>query len=158
MLIPALSAVLAVSAPGVLLSASVLFLLLGFGIYLGFVWSRALDADAGKGDSRDVFIVYIIVLAVVYMVYTLSDIYQDYGTDATVRGAIERTINKMQLEWPEIIRARAESYIERQKDRDIQQQQLATLTEILQVKYDNKRIRAEMGGIPPDETETADVQ
>jgi hypothetical protein len=154
-LIPALSAVLAVSAPGVLLSASILFLFLGFGIYLGFVWSRALDTDAGKGDSRNVFIVYAVVLAVFYIAYTLSDIYQDYGTDATIRDAIARSLDEMRSEWPDIIRARAESYTERQKDREIQQDQLAKLTEILQLKYHNKSLRAAME--PLDEKETADV-
>lgn len=145
MLIPALSAVLAVSAPGVLLSAAVVFLLLGFGIYLGFTWTRVLDTDAGKGDSRDVFIVYLVVLAVFYIVYTLSDVCQDYGTDATVRGAIERSIDKVLSEWPKFIQAREEQNMQQQQNRELQQQQLAIWRDILRVNTDNRNVMAEIG-------------
>ncbi|KAF2257733.1 hypothetical protein CC78DRAFT_441196, partial [Lojkania enalia] len=77
-LTPTLSSVLTISAPGVLLSAAILFLLLGFGIYLGCIWTRALDADAGYRDSRNVFIVYLVVLVLCYFTYTLWDIIQNY--------------------------------------------------------------------------------
>lgn len=103
LLTPALSSVLIVSAPGLLLSAAILFLLLGFGIYLGFVWTRALDTDAGRGDSRDVFIVYLVVLVVCYVVYTLFDIVHDRKIDVTVRGTIVRTLKELQTEWPKFL-------------------------------------------------------
>lgn len=40
---------------------------LGLSIYLGFVWTRDLDPNAGKNDSRNIFIVLpVVVLACVY--------------------------------------------------------------------------------------------
>ncbi|RYP02545.1 hypothetical protein DL765_010730 [Monosporascus sp. GIB2] len=61
-LAPALSSTITVSAPSLLLSSSLLLLLAGMGVFLGFVWSRDLDADAGVGDSKSVFVVYVVVL------------------------------------------------------------------------------------------------
>jgi hypothetical protein len=119
-LTPTLSSVLTISAPGVLLSAAILFLLLGFGIYLGCVWTRALDADAGVRDSRNVFVVYLVVLAICYCIYTLWDIVQDYGTDVTVRGAIKRSLEQLPKELPKFLeRKRQESIQERIRKEEI---------------------------------------
>jgi len=117
-LTPALSSVLIVSAPGLLFSASVLCLLLGFGIYLGFVWTRALDTASGHGDSRSVFIVYLLVIAVFYVVYSLSDIVQDYGTGVTVGDIIMKSVEKLQTEWPKFVEAR-----EKRKIREYEEHQ-----------------------------------
>lgn len=62
-LAPAPTAVITVSAPSLLLSSSLLLLLAGMGVFLGFVWTRDLDADASAGDSRAVFTAYIAVTA-----------------------------------------------------------------------------------------------
>ena len=118
MLAPSLSSVLTVSAPGLLLSMSVLFLLLGFGIYLGFVWTRALDTESGTGDSRSVFIVYLVVLAVFYLMYSLSDIVQDYGTGVTVGDIIKKSVENLQTEWPKFVEAREERNRREQEERD----------------------------------------
>lgn len=41
--------------------------LIGLSIYLGFVWTRDLDQEAGKNDSRNIFIVLLVmVLACIY--------------------------------------------------------------------------------------------
>ena len=69
---PAAASVLTISAPSMLLSASLNSFLIGLGVYLGFVWTRNLDSDATSDGSRDVFIVYITCLAVFYGVYSLS--------------------------------------------------------------------------------------
>ncbi|GAB1313551.1 hypothetical protein MFIFM68171_03761 [Madurella fahalii] len=61
-LAPASSSTITVSAPSLLLSSSLLLLLAGMGVFLGFVWSRDLDVDAGVGDSKSVFVVYVVVL------------------------------------------------------------------------------------------------
>lgn len=114
LLTPTLSAVITISAPGVLLSAAILFLLLGFGIYLGCVWTRALDADAGYEASRNVFIVYLVLLMICYFAYTLWDILQDYGTDATVRGAILRNLEQLPKQLPR--------FLERKRQESIQEQ------------------------------------
>ncbi|KAF2191634.1 hypothetical protein K469DRAFT_556012, partial [Zopfia rhizophila CBS 207.26] len=71
-LAPAPSSVLTVSAPGLLLSAALRFQLVGFGIYLCFVWKRGLDISAGPNDSRNVFVVYLVGVSVCYGVYTVS--------------------------------------------------------------------------------------
>jgi hypothetical protein len=115
MLVLVVSPVLVVLVPGVLLSAAILFLLLGFGIYLGFVWTRELDTLAGHHDSRDVFIVYFVVLAVCYVVYTLSDINQVHRTDSMVRSTIKRSIEKLRSEWPKFVEERDEQRNEKGK-------------------------------------------
>jgi hypothetical protein len=68
---PSVYAVLTISAPQVLLSAALLSLLIGFGIYLGFTWTRNLDTNAGHDDSRNVFIVYMTALGTSLFAYEL---------------------------------------------------------------------------------------
>lgn len=60
--LPSAASVIAVSASTRLLAISVLSFLIGFGVYLGLVWKGDLDTAATQGDSRAVFIVYIVVL------------------------------------------------------------------------------------------------
>lgn len=62
--IPSVSAVITISVPQMLLSASLFALLTGFGIYLGFIWTRNLDTNASGNDSRNVMVVYVVALAV----------------------------------------------------------------------------------------------
>lgn len=69
---PAASSILSISAPVLLLSASLNSFLAGFGVYLGFVWTKSLDEEATAGDSRNVFLVYVIGLGVCYGIYALS--------------------------------------------------------------------------------------
>ncbi|KAF2656451.1 hypothetical protein K491DRAFT_551019, partial [Lophiostoma macrostomum CBS 122681] len=71
-LVPAPSSVLTVSAPRLLLSASLKGLLKGLGIYLGFLWTKDLDISTGTNDNRNVFIVYLISLVLSYGIYTWS--------------------------------------------------------------------------------------
>jgi hypothetical protein len=71
---PAVSSVLTISAPVILLSASLNSFLAGFGVYLGTIWTKSLDNDAGPGGSRNVFLVYVIGLGVCYGVYALSSL------------------------------------------------------------------------------------
>jgi hypothetical protein len=63
-LAPSPSSAITISAPSSLLSSSLLLLLAGMGVFLGFTWTRELDVDAGALDSRNVFIVYVVVMAV----------------------------------------------------------------------------------------------
>lgn len=74
---PSVAAVITMSAPQALLSASVFTLLIALGIYLGFTWTRNLDVDAGVHDSRNVFIVYIVGLAVCVGVYWIASVIQE---------------------------------------------------------------------------------
>ncbi|KAL3468863.1 hypothetical protein BJX99DRAFT_265749 [Aspergillus californicus] len=94
-LAPAPSSVLVITAPGLLLSSALISLLAGFGIYLYFMWARELDALAGRGDSRDIFIIYIVSLSICYGVYGIAGIIQDKETSATVRETIRETLLKI---------------------------------------------------------------
>lgn len=55
-----LSGIFILSAPYTMMSYSILAFITGLAIYQGFVWTRALDTDAGKTNSRNVFIAYIV--------------------------------------------------------------------------------------------------
>ena len=70
--LPSVAAVLTVSAPNMLMSASLNCLLVGFGVYLGFTWTENLDAEAGKYGSRAVFCTYNAGLIFCYGVYSIS--------------------------------------------------------------------------------------
>jgi hypothetical protein len=81
---PSPAAVLTISAPNILLSASLNSFLLGLGIYLAYVWTRNLDTAAGTIGSRAVFITYVASLIVCYGIYELSGLVvagQDYTTN-----------------------------------------------------------------------------
>ncbi|KAF7679590.1 hypothetical protein GT037_003338 [Alternaria burnsii] len=71
---PSAASVLTVSAPNMLLSASLNAFLVGLGVYFGYVWKRNLDENAGPSASRAVFIVYVIGLALCYGIYALSSL------------------------------------------------------------------------------------
>jgi hypothetical protein len=70
--LPSATSVITISAPQMLLSASLFALLIGFGIYLGFTWTKNLDLDAGSNDSKNIFITYIVTLGVCLIVYSVS--------------------------------------------------------------------------------------
>jgi hypothetical protein len=74
---PSEASVITISAPQMLLSASLLMLLIALGIYLGFLWTRRLDQSAGINDSRSVSITYVVGLAVSGFVYSISQLFQD---------------------------------------------------------------------------------
>jgi hypothetical protein len=63
-----------VSASNALLSMAVHALLIGPGIYLGFVWTKNLDQSPSISENRAVFITYIVGLSVWYSIYALSNI------------------------------------------------------------------------------------
>ena len=98
-LAPAPSSVVTVSAPGLLLSASLCFLLIGFGIYLGFMWTRTLDDLAGPNDNRDVFIVYIVSLVFCYGLCSMSDAAHERQANDTVGGTMRNSLTKLVLRY-----------------------------------------------------------
>jgi hypothetical protein len=71
---PAASSIMTVSAPVIMLSASVHSFLIGIGVYLGKVWVKELDDDADDDDSHNVFLAYIIGLTVCYGIYGISQL------------------------------------------------------------------------------------
>jgi hypothetical protein len=77
---PSVASVITISAPQILLSASLLALLLALGMYFGFIWTRHLDIDAGTEGSRNVLIFYLITLTLCFAVYSVSRLIQDDDT------------------------------------------------------------------------------
>jgi hypothetical protein len=69
---PSPAAVLTVSAPNMLLSASLNSFLLGLGTYLAYLWTRHLDTIAGTKESRAIFITYVVSHTACYGIYELS--------------------------------------------------------------------------------------
>lgn len=108
-LAPAPSSVLTVSAPGLLLSASLCFLLVGFGVYLGFMWTRALDDLAGSNDNREVFIIYVVSLIFCYGLCSMSDAAHDRQATDTVGRTIQKTLTKLVTRYEMSERRREES-------------------------------------------------
>lgn len=70
--LPGPSSVLTISAPRLLLSASLYSFLAGLGVYVAFVWQRRLDPSAGFNDSRNIFITYMVSLGVCQIIYNTS--------------------------------------------------------------------------------------
>ncbi|PMD43178.1 hypothetical protein L207DRAFT_484329 [Hyaloscypha variabilis F] len=94
MFLPSPAAVLTVSAPNVLLSASLNAFLLGLGVYLGQIWTKHLDEIAGVNASCAIFITYAVSVTVCYGVYALSsavvvrpDLLKDFVKELTERKA-----------------------------------------------------------------------
>jgi hypothetical protein len=57
-----LAAVFILSAPFFMAACAIAFFLTGLYVYLAFVWLRMLDTDAGRNDSRNVFIMALVGL------------------------------------------------------------------------------------------------
>lgn len=78
--LPGPSSVLTISAPQLLLSASLYSFLVGLGVYVSFVWRRQLDPNAGFNDSRNTFITYIVSIAICEVTYSISSVNQEDPT------------------------------------------------------------------------------
>jgi hypothetical protein len=53
---------LILETPRSMINISLGSFLTGLAIYFGFLWTRDLDANAGPGDSRNVFIIFIVIV------------------------------------------------------------------------------------------------
>ncbi|KAL9032206.1 MAG: hypothetical protein Q9180_006631 [Flavoplaca navasiana] len=69
-----LAAAFIISAPFNMMKVSIGSFLIGLAIYQGFTWSRSLDTTSGPGDSRNVFITFMVGagLCVSFYVYSFS--------------------------------------------------------------------------------------
>ena len=67
-----LAAVLVIKLPYFCFTFSIHSLLVGFIIYQGYVFIRNLDPQAGHGDSRNVFVVLILILALYLIMFAVS--------------------------------------------------------------------------------------
>ena len=66
-----LAAVFIVADPFVMVEVSIFSFLLGLAIYQGFIWTRSLDQLATVGDSRSVFIMFIVTSGACLAFFTL---------------------------------------------------------------------------------------
>ena len=130
--LPGVASIIIVSAPELLLSASLNSFLVGLGVYLGFIWTRNLDLLAGANDSRDVFIVYIVSIALCYIVYSLASSVQN---DQEVTAPIQVLFESL-----ERFKKKAHSKFQRM-DENVQQERF---------EEQNNASAAEKGEIPPD--------
>ncbi|KAF3212399.1 hypothetical protein TWF106_009770 [Orbilia oligospora] len=71
-IMPALTSLISLSAPSMLLSMSLFTFLTGIGIYLGFLYTKNVDSSSMVDDNRNVFVVYIIALGVCGFVYYVA--------------------------------------------------------------------------------------
>ncbi len=63
-------------APFMYVKMSLGSFVLGLAVYMGFVWTRNLDDDAGKNDSRNVFIVLLVVVISCIYSFVLPALYK----------------------------------------------------------------------------------
>jgi hypothetical protein len=80
---PSLAAVLILDSPKSLVDLSVLAFLVGLSVYILFIWINKLDLDAGSGDSRNVFIFYIVTLWVCVGLYNKARLFNYYSQPET---------------------------------------------------------------------------
>ena len=66
-----LSVVLLLSISKAFLDCALVTYVIGLGVYLGFVWQKNLDVDAGDFDSRNLFIVFWIYAGFCICLYYL---------------------------------------------------------------------------------------
>ena len=67
-----LAAVFIVVAPFTMVKLSVFSFLLGLVIYQGFVWTRRLDSTAAAGDSRKIFITFVVANGTCLLFFLLT--------------------------------------------------------------------------------------
>ena len=67
-----LAAVFIVAAPFKMVKVSIFSFLLGLAIYQGSVWTRSLDTTARPGDSRNVFITFLVASGVCFLFFLMT--------------------------------------------------------------------------------------
>lgn len=75
-----ISAVFILSAPYAMMTYAITAFITGLAIYQGFVWTRNLDTDAGKVNSRKVFIAYIASSGYGFAFFSFAGVIK-YGED-----------------------------------------------------------------------------
>lgn len=85
---------LVMSAPSSMINIALGSFLLGLGVYLGFLWTRHLDTQGGRNDSRDVFIIFIVSTVIIIALYATPAAYKRLEMSAMEnvnRGRVERS-------------------------------------------------------------------
>ena len=67
-----------------MMSYAIIAFITGLAIYQGFVWTRNLDTDAGKTNSRNVFIAYIVSSGFGGVFFSFAGVIK-YGEDLLLR-------------------------------------------------------------------------
>jgi hypothetical protein len=99
---------LILETPRSMINISLGSFLTGLAIYFGFLWTRDLDANAGPGDSRNVFIIFIVtVLCCIGMYSVPRGIKSNDEYVASVYSRIRSTLDLMNIDVQN--RARNES-------------------------------------------------
>jgi hypothetical protein len=57
---PSVASVVTMSAPQILLSTSLFTLILGIGVYFGFIWTRHIDIYAQDGYGRNMMATFLV--------------------------------------------------------------------------------------------------
>ena len=85
---------LVISAPSSMINITLGSFLLGLGVYLRFLWTRHLDTQGGRNDSRDVFIIFIVSTVIIIALYATPAAYKRLEMSAIEnvnRGRVERS-------------------------------------------------------------------
>lgn len=90
--LPCLNSVVTMSAPQLLLSASLYSFLIGLGVYVSFIWQRNLNPDSAFNDSRNIFITYILSISICQIVYTFSAVAQEVERNETPSLTVESNL------------------------------------------------------------------
>ena len=69
--VASLLSALVLDMPRSLINLALGSFLTGLAVYFGFLWTRNLDTDAGSGDSRAIFIVFIVAVFCCISMYSL---------------------------------------------------------------------------------------
>jgi hypothetical protein len=91
---PSVYAVLVMGIPAFMLNVSLGTLLVGLGVYLGFIWTRHLDTQAGPNDSRNVFVFYIVGIFTMIATYFIPNALKDGETEQ--QGVRKRILQKLE--------------------------------------------------------------
>ena len=82
---------LVMSAPSSMISIAPGSFLLGLGVCLGFLWTRHLDTQGGRNDSRDVFIIFIVIIIALYATPAAYKRLEMSAIENVNRGRVERS-------------------------------------------------------------------
>ena len=85
-----LSAIFVLSAPYTMMSYSILAFVIGLAIYQGYVWTTTLDTDAGKTNSRNVFIAYIVSSGFCQLFFASAGVIKTVETRLMLRSSRRR--------------------------------------------------------------------
>lgn len=99
---PSVASVVTMSAPQILLSTSLLTLIVGIGIYFGFVWTRHVDSYSNEGDSRKVMVMFLTATILCFMVYLISGLIQDNDTRPE-KAILLEYVNEYMAKHPDIV-------------------------------------------------------